>query len=238
LFGDPAQKLKNPHPNLPPERPAKPSGPDEWAQFGEATFTGSTTDPEGDSLYYMFDWDDGTEGEWIGPYASGQTAQASHSWDIVGEYNIRVKAKDDLFGQSDWSEPHTISIVENEPPGKPVMVNGQTSGKPRTLMHFTFSAEDPEGNDISYMVSWGDGTYEPWTELKPTGTEVTFSHAWSEVNTYTINVRAKDQYEAKGPQTSFRITISKNRALTNPILIQFFEDFFNSFSIFKYLLGI
>jgi hypothetical protein len=145
-------------------------------------------------------------------------------------------AKDTFDSQSEWSDPHTITIVDNQPPGKPIIVKGPTSGNPRTLMHFTFSAEDPEGNDVSYLVSWGDGDYEPWTELKPSGSEVTFSHAWREARVYTINVKVKDQYEAKGPQASFSITITKNKAVNNIVWFQIFNKLVDHFPILKYII--
>jgi hypothetical protein len=109
------------------------------------------------------------------------------------------------------------------------MVDGSTSGRPRTLMEFSFLADEPEGNDVSYMVFWGDGSYELWTEFKPSGQEITFSHAWSESKVYTMNVRAKDQYEAKGPQASLKISITKNRAIANPIILQILEKLIDQF---------
>jgi hypothetical protein len=230
LFGDPAQKLKNPHPNLPPETPTKPDGPEEWAQFGEASFSSTAIDPEGDSIDFLFDWGDGTDSEWIGPYASGQTGEASHIWTIVGEYQVKVKVRDDKFGQSLWSDPATINIVENEPPGAPIII-GPKTGAPRILLTFTVSAEDPEGNDVSYMVAWGDDFYVPYTEFKPSGTNVTFSHAWSTPGDYTIIAKAMDQYGAKGQQAHLNLKITKSRAVTNPILFQLLEKLMEHFPI-------
>ena len=201
----------------PPETPTKPDGPELWAQFIDAIFTSTTTDPEGESIYYWFDWGDGNNTGWIGPYASGQTGEASHGWTEIGEFEIKVIAKDLYDVESEWSEPATITIVENQPPEKPI-ITGPKSGKSRVLLTFKFVAEDPEGNDICYMVSWGDGHYEPWTDLKASGEEVTFSHAWSEVGDYTIIARAKDQYGAKSPQNSIKLTITKSRAVNSPFL--------------------
>ncbi len=63
---------------------------------------------------YLFDWGDEKFSGWVGPYNSGQTAEASHKWNGKGDYEIRVKAKDDHGVQSDWSDPLPISMPKNK----------------------------------------------------------------------------------------------------------------------------
>ena len=99
--------------NDPPETPGAPSGPTNGIIDVEYSFTASTTDPEGDDIYYWFDWDDGTNSGWVGPYTSGATATASHTWTAVGDYDITVKAKDEFDHESEVSPAHTITIVES-----------------------------------------------------------------------------------------------------------------------------
>jgi hypothetical protein len=110
LFGDPALRIK-PH-NNPPETPAAPNGPTTGAVNVEYEFTASTTDPEGDDIYYWFDWDDGTNSGWLGPYPSSVMVTASHIWTAAGDYDITVKAKDELGYGSSISPAHTITLVE------------------------------------------------------------------------------------------------------------------------------
>jgi len=69
------------------------------------TYTTHTTDPDGDNLYYIFDWGDGTNSGWLGPYNSGEKVQVSHIWTKKGQYIIKVKAKDIHGIQSNWSNP-------------------------------------------------------------------------------------------------------------------------------------
>jgi hypothetical protein len=85
------------------------------------------------------------------------------------------------------------------------------------------------------MVAWGDGHYIPYTEFKPSGTNVTFSHAWSTPGDYTIAVKAMDQYGAKSQQASFKLKITKSRAATNPFLLQILEKIINHFPVLRYL---
>ena len=100
--------------NEPPETPEPPSGPTNGTARVEYTFYTTTTDPDNDQIYYMWDWGDGNFSEWIGPYTEGKIASASHIWNQSGEFKIRVKVKDILNYESNWSQPLTITIVKPE----------------------------------------------------------------------------------------------------------------------------
>ena len=99
------------YPSFPPEDPLKPSGPSEALILEEHSFSTSTNDPEGEKVFYQWDWGDGTVSDWIGPYDSGANAQAKHSWTEEGDYNITVKAKDVSGMKSGWSDPTPIHII-------------------------------------------------------------------------------------------------------------------------------
>ena len=73
-------------------------------------FTASTTDPDGDQLYYMFDFGDGTSSFWYGPYDSGEECTASHIWFEKGGYQVKVKAQDGNGAESEWSDPLPITM--------------------------------------------------------------------------------------------------------------------------------
>ncbi len=77
----------------------------------EYEYTATTTDPEGDQIFYMFDWDDGTTSDWLGPYNSGQSVTISHAWQDVDDYEIEVRAKDINDSVSYWSDPYLMQIV-------------------------------------------------------------------------------------------------------------------------------
>jgi hypothetical protein len=62
-----------------------------------------TIDPDADDVYYFIDWGDNTTSRWIGPYASGSTGSASHTWTEKGTYTIRAKAQDVYGLESNWS---------------------------------------------------------------------------------------------------------------------------------------
>jgi hypothetical protein len=95
-----------------PDPPEAPDGPTEGVIDVEYSFSAITEDPQGDNVSYLFDWGDGTDSGWLGPYPSGTEQSASHSWDNEGDYDIKVKAKDENGAESDWSNEHTIEIFE------------------------------------------------------------------------------------------------------------------------------
>jgi hypothetical protein len=96
--------------NSPPEKPSTPSGETSGSIDTEYYYTTSTTDPNGDEISYFFDWGDGTNSGWLTPITSGQTANASHTWNIKDNYEIKVKARDSSLEESPWSDPLSISM--------------------------------------------------------------------------------------------------------------------------------
>ena len=98
--------------NQPPDIPCIPDGPAVGHVEEEYTYISNTSDPEMDDIYYMFDWGDGNYSEWIGPFKSGETVNASHTWFKQNVYQIRVKAKDSLSYESNWSESRSIVIKQ------------------------------------------------------------------------------------------------------------------------------
>jgi hypothetical protein len=98
--------------NFPPNKPNKPSGPPSGKPNTVYTYSTSTTDPNGDQVYYQWDWGDGTQSNWLGPYNSGATVSTTHTWG-KGSYSIKVKAKDSNGAESNWSDPLTITMPKN-----------------------------------------------------------------------------------------------------------------------------
>jgi len=93
-------------------QPNKPtiSGPTSGKTGKSYTYSAHTIDPDGDQVFYWFDWDDGTTSGWKGPYNSGQTESVSHVWNAKGTYQVKVKSKDINGVESVWSNPLPISM--------------------------------------------------------------------------------------------------------------------------------
>jgi len=89
--------------------------PPDWPTEGvvgeEYTFCIEIPDgPDAEPFYVIWDWGDGNPSEWLGPYAPGEIACASHSWNEPGVYDIRVKLKNEYGHESNWSDPWSIQI--------------------------------------------------------------------------------------------------------------------------------
>jgi len=119
LFGDPSLSFYEsetpPPPNNPPEKPVKPSGATSGEPGVQYMYTTSTTDIDGDQVYYIWGWGDGNFSNWLGPFNSGATASATYTWAQKGNYNIKVKAKDIYGDESDWSDPLVVTMPLNQP---------------------------------------------------------------------------------------------------------------------------
>jgi len=96
-----------------PNKPAKPSGTTSGKKGEEYTYSTSTTDPDGDQVWYKWDWGDEISG-WDEPYDSGDTVTVSHIWHEKGSYVIKVKAKDEHGKESEWSDPLEVAMPKNK----------------------------------------------------------------------------------------------------------------------------
>ena len=71
--------------NDPPLTPCIPDGPPTGYIDIEYEYASNTTDPDGDQLYYLWDWCDNSTPVWYGPYSSGETSAISHEWTELGQ---------------------------------------------------------------------------------------------------------------------------------------------------------
>lgn len=72
-----------------------------------------TVDVDDDDIYYLIDWGDGINSEWIGPYNSSEAIIRSYIWDEKNDYMIKVKAKDIYNAESNWTTLE-VSMTKNK----------------------------------------------------------------------------------------------------------------------------
>jgi hypothetical protein len=113
IYGNQNINLLTPPSNSQPNTPPTPSGPTSGYTGVSYTYSTSTTDPEGDSVRYQFDWGDGstTTTDW---HPSGTQVSASHSWSSPGTYYVRVRAQDSLNAWGGWSYPCIVNIAPTQ----------------------------------------------------------------------------------------------------------------------------
>ena len=113
LYGDPSLKLQGINVEGTPEKPVI-SGPAKAKIRQEHTFTALADDPDNDDIYYYFSWGDGTNSDWIGPMSSGEECQAVHTWQKKGDYEIKVRVKDENGLMSEWSDPIPVKMPKDK----------------------------------------------------------------------------------------------------------------------------
>lgn len=93
----------------------------------------------------------------------------------------------------------------NDPPEEPE-ITGPSEGVTGIAQTFTIIAEDPDGDDLTYQVDWGDNTSDEYGP-HPSGEAFEVEHIWNDVGSYTIEVTAIDVFLAKSPIATHDIEI-------------------------------
>jgi hypothetical protein len=238
LFGDPAQQLRTPHPSEAPAPPAKPVGEDLgiWnIEYCYSTQTGS--DPENDQIYCLFDWGDGSNSGWLGPFTGGQTVTACHIWTVLGTYEVKAKARDVWGAGSAWSEPLVVTITDNTPPDAPE-VTGPSEGQPGNPYLFNMITTDGQDQNIYYYVDWGDNTTTGWLGPYLSGTEIHQTHSWADKGTYIVKVKAKDTMDAESDWGTISVLMPTDYKFSLQGIIQHLLEMFpNLFPVLRHLAG-
>jgi len=97
-----------------PNTPSLPEGSSSGIVGKEYTYSTNTSDPQGDNIFFCFDWGDGSDSGWLGPYPSGEICKANHIWTEKGNYEIRVKARDIYGYESNWSDLLPVSMTKSK----------------------------------------------------------------------------------------------------------------------------
>jgi hypothetical protein len=218
ILGDPTLILKNQ-----PPHGTNFTGPDFGIIGQQYEFCIEVIDPNSDKIYCIFDWGDNTDSEWLGPFDSGDKVCASHSWEEIGEYSLCYKLRDSRGFETGWSDPFIFKIVEDNPPYEPA-IEGPNSGKPGITYDYTLNAEDPDGDELRFIIDWGDNTSDI-TDYTQSGTNITATHYWADKDTYILKVKAEDLYGFIGPEITFEVIIPRTREDNHLLLAALIERF-------------
>ena len=208
------------------------NGPYQGAVNQEIIFNGSTSlDHEGTIESYVWNLGDGT-------IKTGVTI--THSYVNQGIYPVTLTVSDNASNtnnQTTWAYIDT----ENHPPKTPTL-RGRRIGTNGTAYSYTFSATDPDGDDVEYYLNWGDdywfGGAVGWIGPFKSGEKVTLEKTWTEKGNYTVRVKAKDRYGAKSDWSILSVKMPTSYNIPMQwFLDKLFERFPNAFPILRHLLG-
>jgi len=221
----------------PPAKPSRPVGPELGIWHQNYSYSSSTTDPDGDQIYYRFDWDDGSNSGWLGPYTSGQIGTGYHIWTVLGTYNVTVQAHDIFGATSVKSDPLVVTITDNQPPLAP-QINGPQQGTPGISYRFDFQTTDPQGDNIWYFIDWGDNSTSGWLGPYVSGFQIHVQHSWAEGGNFTVKAKAKDTFSAESEWGYMNIVMPSVYIFSfNLLLKQLFEKYPHIFPVLRHLLG-
>jgi len=131
----------------------------------------------------------------------------------------------------------TISCLEsiNNPPSTPT-IDGPSSGTTGVEYEFQICSTDPDGDDITYCMDWGDGAGEVCLGPFTSGTCLTEKHTWSSDGTYTIKVKARDINQAESDWATLEVKMPKSKPYFNTLFYQFLENHPHMFPMLQQLL--
>ena len=149
-----------------PDTPKLPFGPILGKQNTVYQYSINTTDPENNSIFYLFDWGNGNYSDWVGPFDNEMICCETHSWVEFGTYNIRVKAKDKWGQISDWSENLSVAMESVPPLTSKSISSPKYSGNNEWITsstEFNFTAtDDLSGVNKTYYRIWYENDWTPW----------------------------------------------------------------------------
>jgi len=87
------------------------------------------------------------------------------------------------------------------------VIDGPTSGNTGVEYDYTFTTDDPEGDEIWIKIDWGDGDVTGWLGPYDSGEVVTKSHSWDDAGTYSIKAKSKDIWHESDWSDSYEVEI-------------------------------
>ncbi|MBN1678490.1 MAG: PKD domain-containing protein [Candidatus Thermoplasmatota archaeon] len=156
------------------------------------TFTGSATDPEGDTLYFSWSFGDGFA-------ASGDIVM--HKYAAPGNYTVTMYVTDNHIGTEPRPSVATLSIPvsENRPPILDVPETQLANWKDPWI--FIVNASDSDGDPLLLTWFWGDGTFDV--------TDTTWAtHLYYSKGCYSLTVCADDLTGLSGHNVSDTGTVA------------------------------
>ena len=211
--------------NLPPYEPSDPNPPDgatDVTIYKILSWTGG--DPNiGDPVIYDVYLGDSSPPPLV---AEDLTYEAydpgtmelgtTYYWQIISEDSGGLTTEGPIWSFTTEEEP-------NEPPTAPD-IDGPSKGKPGKEICWTFHSDDPNDDDVKYIIDWGDENSEE-TDYYPSCTPAEACHTYDEEGTYIIKAMAEDIKEARSDESTFEVEIPRTRATYYTLFYWLLERF-------------
>jgi hypothetical protein len=110
----------------------------------------------------------------------------------------------------------------NEPPNTPV-ITGEINGLIDTIYDYRFISNDPDGDELYFLIDWGDLSNETITGLVPSNLPLTISHSWKSNGKFTIKAKAIDIYNAESDWGLLEIRMPKKQYNSLEFMLSFLK---------------
>jgi hypothetical protein len=148
----------------------------------------------------------------------------------TGSGGVMVSCTGDCFS---GYRVQTLTTVTDTAPLAPE-IQGSTEGKVGTPIPYSFVFQDPENDNLSYYINWGDGENTSWVGPDNIG-DLVVDHIYTKRGTYTITAKTMDVYGLESPAGTLQVKMPVD--VSSPLLHLFFERFPHAFPLLRHLLG-
>jgi len=106
----------------------------------------------------------------------------------------------------------TYEFASN-PPSKPLAMQGPVDMFVGDTGVYQTSSNDPDGDDIRYIIDWGDGTTSK-SDFLASGGMQSFEHVWTSKGSFNVKVKARDKFGKESSWSdSLYVTVTNNAPL-------------------------
>jgi len=163
-----------------------------------------SSDPEGASLTYSWPFGDG---------GTSTQANPTHVYQSAGSYTARLTVSDGtLTGTSSALNITVTAVGVNQPPVAAATATPTSGLAPLAVAFSSSGSADPEGDPLSYLWTFGDGT---------TSTAANPSHTYAAAGTYVAHLSVSD---GNSSADSASITLSAFNAGSGLVAAYGFEE--------------
>lgn len=161
------------------------------------SFTASAFDPDADGLSFNWQFGDG---------ATGAGSTATHTYGAPGIYSALVVVQDTRGGSLSSTFNVTVAALTNNAPTAAFTITSATTGAaPFTATVNGAASSDPDGDALTYLWDWGDGT---------TGTGVNAGHQYTGAGSHLITLTVTDTSGATSTSASQSVVVTGGCAVT------------------------
>jgi len=143
----------------------------------------TSTDPDGDTLTYGWNFGDGT---------TGSAVSGFHTYATPGTYEIQLVVTDARANTSTLSRSVLVTTPENAAPIASLTAAPTSGSAPLTVAFNASASNDPDGTIDSYAWSFGDGA---------TATGVNATHQYTAEGAYVVTLTVEDDEGATATES-------------------------------------